>query len=133
MRNFYWKWSKTVFSKVHGVKFYRTISCPSDLLHKKLSFPLRVLLVNVTKSAVFFGYGHIYRRNFYWKIPFFVQWLMGGVQRFSSMLFSDIDFFEARRSFMFSPETYLEPSQPIMMALSEIVTWYYNCPLHQFF
>ena len=29
-------------------------------LHKKLSFPFRISSVNVTKSAVFCGFGHIY-------------------------------------------------------------------------
>ena len=32
-------------------------------LHKKWSFPLRVSSVNVTKSAVACGFGHIYWRN----------------------------------------------------------------------
>ena len=32
-------------------------------LHKKWSFPLRISLVNVTKSAVSCGFGHIYWRN----------------------------------------------------------------------
>ena len=31
--------------------------------HKKWSFPLTISLVNVTKSAVFCGFGHIYWRN----------------------------------------------------------------------
>ena len=34
-----------------------------DRLRKKWSFALRVSLVNVTKSAVFCGFGHIYWRN----------------------------------------------------------------------
>ena len=32
-------------------------------LHKKISFPLRISFVNVTKSAVSCEFGHIYRRN----------------------------------------------------------------------
>ena len=32
-------------------------------LHKKWSFPLRISSVNVTESAVFLGFGHIYWRN----------------------------------------------------------------------
>ena len=32
-------------------------------LHKKWSFPLRISLVHVTKSAVSCGFGHIYWRN----------------------------------------------------------------------
>ena len=38
-------------------------------LHKKWSFPLRVSLVNVAKSAVFW-------KNPYWKTSFFVQYLV---------------------------------------------------------
>ena len=41
---------------------------------KKWSFPLRISSVNVTKSAVSCGFGHIYWRNPYWKTSFFVQW-----------------------------------------------------------
>ena len=44
-------------------------------LHKKWSFPLSISSVNVTKSAVFYGFGHIYWRNPYWKNSFFVQCL----------------------------------------------------------
>ena len=43
-------------------------------LHKKRSFPLRVSSVNVTKSTVFCGFGHIYWRNPYRKTSFFLQW-----------------------------------------------------------
>ena len=43
-------------------------------LHKKLSFPLRISSVNVTKYAVSCGFGHIYWRNHQWKTSFFVQW-----------------------------------------------------------
>ena len=35
----------------------------TDSLHKRWSFPLRVFSVNVTKSTVFCGFGHIYWRN----------------------------------------------------------------------
>ena len=44
------------------------------LLHKEWSFPVRISSANVTKSAVFWGFGHIYWRNPYWKTSFFVQW-----------------------------------------------------------
>ena len=46
----------------------------STALHKKWSFPLRIFSVNVTKSAVFCGFGHIYWRNLSWKTWFFVQY-----------------------------------------------------------
>ena len=45
-------------------------------LHKKWSFPLRISPVNVTKSAVSCGFGHIYRRNPLRKISFCVQWFI---------------------------------------------------------
>ena len=32
-------------------------------LHKKWSFPLKISSVNVTKSAISCGFGHIYWRN----------------------------------------------------------------------
>ena len=44
-------------------------------LHKKWSFSLRISSVNVTKSAVFYGFGHIYWWNPKWKISYFVQCL----------------------------------------------------------
>ena len=44
-------------------------------LHKKWSFSLRISSVNVTKSAVFYGFGHIYWWNPKWKISYFVQGL----------------------------------------------------------
>ena len=40
---------------------------------KKWSFPLRISLVNMTKSAENCGFGHIFKRNPYWKTSFFVQ------------------------------------------------------------
>ena len=42
-------------------------------LHKKWSFPLRIFSVNMTKSTVSCGFGHIYWRNSWWKTSFFVQ------------------------------------------------------------
>ena len=42
-------------------------------LHKKWSFPLRIFLVNMTKSAVSCGFGHIYWRSPQWKTSIFVQ------------------------------------------------------------
>ena len=49
-----------------------------NTLHKKLSFPLRICSVYVTKSAGNWGFGQIYWRKSQWKTSFFVQW-----QRFS--------------------------------------------------
>ena len=42
-------------------------------LDKKLSFPLKISLVTVTKSAVSCWFGHVYWRNHQWKTSFFVQ------------------------------------------------------------
>ena len=41
--------------------------------HKKWSFPLRTSSVNVTKSAVSCGFGHIYWRNPWCKTSFLLQ------------------------------------------------------------
>ena len=67
-----------------GDKFGRWISKLFDIhrptnrrrwrsLHKKWSFPLRISSVNVTKSTITCGFGHIYWRNPTWKTSFFVQ------------------------------------------------------------
>ena len=47
------------------------------LPQKKRSFPLRISSVNVTKSAVSFGFDHIYWRNSWRKISLFVQKSLG--------------------------------------------------------
>ena len=41
--------------------------------HKQWNFPLRISSVNVTKSTVFFRFGHTYWRNPLWKTSFFMQ------------------------------------------------------------
>ena len=41
-----------------------------ETLHENWSFPLRISSVNVTKSAVFCGFSHIYWRNPQWKLHF---------------------------------------------------------------
>ena len=43
-------------------------------MHKKWSFPWRISSVNMTKSAVSCGVGHIYWRNPSRKTSFFVHW-----------------------------------------------------------
>ena len=53
-------------------KFW-TIDFIKQTLHKKLSFPLWISSINVTKSAVSCGFGHIYW-NPQWKTSFFVHW-----------------------------------------------------------
>ena len=49
--------------------------------HKNWSFPLRISSVNVTKFAVFCGFGHIYWRNPWWKTSSFVCSEMGVLVR----------------------------------------------------
>ena len=51
---------------------FLTIDFIKQTLHKKLSFPLRISSINVTKSAVSCGFGHIYL-NPQWKTSFFVH------------------------------------------------------------
>ena len=41
-------------------------------LDKKWGFPLRISSIDVTKSAVSCGFGHIYWKNLEWKTSFFV-------------------------------------------------------------
>ena len=48
-----------------------TLWCKLTTLHKKWTFPLRIFSVNVTKSAVCCGFGHIYWRNPDWETSFF--------------------------------------------------------------
>ena len=43
-------------------------------LHNKWSFPLRIFSVNVTKSEISSGFGHIYWKYPNEKLHFFVQW-----------------------------------------------------------
>ena len=44
-----------------------------QILHKKWSFPLRISSVNVTKSGIPCGFGHIYWRNLYENFTFCVM------------------------------------------------------------
>ena len=58
-----------------SIYYAKTTTCFTDpllhSLHKKWSFPLRISTVNVTKSAVSCGFGHIHWRNPSWKTSFF--------------------------------------------------------------
>ena len=56
-----------------GGKLYDSLAGYKLKLHKKWSFPLSISSVNVTKSAVFCGFGYIYWKNPLWKTSFFVQ------------------------------------------------------------
>ena len=58
------KLSKTVQNFEYKILSARFISCVTSIaLHKKWNFPLKISSVNVTKSAAFCGFGHIYGRN----------------------------------------------------------------------
>ena len=74
----FWIWSPISSSliAVDLFSFYSVNKAEKDLwaLHKWWSFPLRIFLVNVTKSAANCGFGHMHQRNPYWKTSFFVQW-----------------------------------------------------------
>ena len=70
----YWKNLIRFASYVHVLKIWsNTWNIYNPSLHKKWNFPLRISLVNVIKSAVFYGFGHIYSRNPSRKTSFFVQ------------------------------------------------------------
>ena len=51
----------------------RQMTLQKNTAQKIWSFPLRISSVNLTKSSVSYGFGHIYRRNPKWKTSFFVQ------------------------------------------------------------
>ena len=89
-------WCGTVVIKRHSTKsklIFRTVSIPvlraSDFcdskhlwewslletwLNKKWSFPLRISLVNITRSAGYCVFGQIYWKNSQSKTSFSVQW-----------------------------------------------------------
>ena len=74
----WYKQSDVCFSKIQcihpeEVLDYTTTKLLSPSLHRKWSFQLRTSSVNVTKSAVSCGCGHIYWRNPQWKTSFFVK------------------------------------------------------------
>ena len=77
-------------------KFW-TIDVNKQILHKKWSFPLRISLVNVTKSAVSCGFGHIYWRNSRWKTLFFVHWKIRSTCAWQ-MLYLDYSNLQERRN-----------------------------------
>ena len=69
------KWMNESFAAVvlHLNKFL-TIDFNKQILHKKWSFLLRISSLNVTISAVSYGFGHICWRHPQWKTSFLVQW-----------------------------------------------------------
>ena len=60
------------------------------ILHKKSSFLLRMSSVNVTKSAVSCGFGHIYWINPLWETSFSVQWQIRNLSTENRSLFSKV-------------------------------------------
>ena len=86
----------TFYSVINTKDFIRNDSNEDEKLHKKWSFPLRISPINVTKSTVSCGFGHIYWRNPQWKTSFFVHC------HTSLGLFSGITFLiKARTSVLF--------------------------------
>ena len=55
--------SNILYKSIMMIKAFRCLPKSEAALHKKWSFPLRMSSVNVTKSAVSCGFGHIYWRN----------------------------------------------------------------------
>ena len=49
-----------IHTKIEKTMFYLSQNLHNDSLHKKLSFPLRICLVNVAKSEANCRFGHIY-------------------------------------------------------------------------
>ena len=70
------KWMNELYFTVVVLNLNKFLSIDfnKQTLHKKWSFPLRISSVNVIKSAVSWGFGHIYWINPRWKTSFFVQW-----------------------------------------------------------
>ena len=69
------KWSTAKKLQIFAKKaLLEMLGSVLNILHKSWSFPLRTFSVNVTKSAVFCWFVHMYWRNPSWKTPFFVQW-----------------------------------------------------------
>ena len=60
-----WKWSYFTCTHTH---VWFPLQCPKNEV-----FSLRISSVNVTKSEVSCGFGHIYWRNPWWKTSCFVQ------------------------------------------------------------
>ena len=82
---FRFKSSKLLKFEIYKIKFK---FCNGSLAHctKKWSFTLRISSVNVTKSAICWGFGHIYRRNLSWKTYFLCSGLYLPVCRSSDEL-----------------------------------------------
>ena len=64
-----------------GIRFEEKLarlSSKTNNIHdtKKWSFPLRIYLMNLSKSAVLCEYVHIYYINSEWKSSFFVHWFV---------------------------------------------------------
>ena len=62
------------FTAVLELNKFLTIDFNKQIWHKEGSFPLRISRINVTKTAVSCGFGHIYWRNPQWKTSFLLQW-----------------------------------------------------------
>ena len=105
---------RTEITFIHDVE---TVS-----LHKKWSFPLRISSANVTKSAGNCLFGHIYRKNLWWKFSFFVHRGVLSVQLYYKRVPSRLFLCEFCEIFQQKPKGCLEPRQTSKMELfAEIV------------
>ena len=62
------------FTAVLELNKFLTIDFNKQIWHKEGSFPLKISPINMTKTAVSCGFGHIYWRNPQWKTSFFAHW-----------------------------------------------------------
>ena len=67
LKSAFFRSETTILERISDQYSHFILPCNPITLHKKWNFPLRISLVNVTKSAVSCGFGHIYQRNPQWK------------------------------------------------------------------
>ena len=70
-----WQSSKILWQSKNGYWHDTHVFDVRACTVQKRKFPFRISSVNVIKSAVSCGFGHIYWRKPSWKTAFFVQWL----------------------------------------------------------
>ena len=75
--------NKNVLGKSNTVQEDEVFHWLKKSLHKKWGFSSRISSVNLTKSRVSYGSGHIYWRSPWWKTSFFVQSLSCKCDAFS--------------------------------------------------
>ena len=97
-RSFSFKGSFIVTRRIYDSDMSEMGFAMQFTLHKKWSFPLRISSVNVTKSAVSFGFGHIDWRNTCGKLNFlcsgncwleYLKSLSGGTKKLKHFVISN--------------------------------------------